>query len=75
MQLSSKTLKLLLTSRDAAEALAISERTLWELTARGEFKPLRMPGRGGKARALRYVVSDLEAWIVRTREGQGAENA
>jgi hypothetical protein len=44
--------RLLLTARETAEALAISPRTLWELTARGELTPIRLPGRG-KARAIR----------------------
>jgi hypothetical protein len=54
-------LRLLLRPREAAEALAISPRTLWELTKRGELVPIRVSGHG-KARALRYLVSDLERW-------------
>jgi len=61
--------RLLLTARQAAEALAISPRTLWELTARGELPALRIPGRG-RARAIRYAVEDLQRWIQRTRDGQ-----
>ena len=53
-------LKLLLTAREAANALSISERLLWTLTHRGEIPVLRLPGRG-KARALRYDVDDLRA--------------
>jgi predicted DNA-binding transcriptional regulator AlpA len=56
--------RLLLTARQTAEALAISSRTLWELTNRGELTPIRLPGRG-KARSLRYAVADLERWIAR----------
>jgi excisionase family DNA binding protein len=62
-------LRLLLTARQAAEALAVSQRTLWELTARGELTPIRLPGRG-KARAIRYAVTDLEIWIQRRKAGQ-----
>lgn len=63
-------IRLLLTPRQAAEALAISPRTLWELTAHGELTPIRLPGRG-KARALRYAVDDLRDWIARQqRNGQ-----
>jgi excisionase family DNA binding protein len=61
-------LKLLLTAREAAGALSVSERTLWELTASGELPVLRLPGRG-KARALRYDVADLRAWIDRLKAG------
>ena len=61
--------RLLLTPKDAAAALAISARTLWQLTNRGELPCFRIPGRG-KARAIRYAVTDLEYWIQRTRDGQ-----
>lgn len=54
--------RLLLKPDEAASALAISPRTLHELTSRGELVPIRLPGRG-KARALRYAVADLIAWI------------
>jgi excisionase family DNA binding protein len=59
--------RLLLKSREAAEALGISERTLWELTARGEIPVIRIPGRGKEARSLRYDVEDLRAWIDRQK--------
>lgn len=60
-------LRLLLTHRQAAAALAISERTLWEMTApRGPIPVLRLPGRG-KARTLRYAVDDLQRWIEETK--------
>jgi hypothetical protein len=53
--------QLLLTSRQAAEALSISERTLWELTApRGPIVAIRLPGRGITARHLRYPVENLQ---------------
>jgi hypothetical protein len=61
--------RLLLTAKEAATALAISPRLLWELTARGEIAALRIPGRG-KARSLRYSVEDLRGWIQRTKAGQ-----
>ena len=62
--------RLLLTAREAAQALAISQRTLWELTQRGELPALRLPGRGIAARALRYDLRDLLAWIDRTKKAQ-----
>jgi excisionase family DNA binding protein len=48
---------LLLTPRDAAKALAISERTLWTLTNDGKIPHKRI------GRAVRYSVADLQAWI------------
>jgi predicted site-specific integrase-resolvase len=57
---------LLLKPRDAARALAVSERTLWGLVKSGEIPCLRIPGRG-KARAIRYDVRDLLGWIERVK--------
>jgi excisionase family DNA binding protein len=65
-------LRLLLTTREAAESLGISPRMLWQLNRSGEIPCLRLPGRG-KARAVRYVVEDLQQWIRRTRDGQSRE--
>jgi excisionase family DNA binding protein len=65
--------RLLLTAKQAAAALAVSPRTLWELTARGELPALRLPGRG-KARMLRYAVDDLKAWIARTKANAAQRN-
>src|SRR5262245_21367947 len=48
---------LLLRPRDAARSLAISERTLWELTRRGAIPSVRI------ARSVRYSPLDLQAWI------------
>ena len=50
--------KLLLTAREAADALSVSERTLWSMTyPRGDLRPTRI-GRG-----VRYSVSELQRWI------------
>jgi excisionase family DNA binding protein len=49
--------KLLLRPRDAARALAVSERTLWTLTRRGSLRCVRI------GRAVRYDVRDLDAFI------------
>ena len=49
--------QLLLKPADAAKALAISERTLWALTRRGEIPCVRFGG------AKRYDPKDLQAWI------------
>ncbi len=52
---------LLLNARDAARMLAISERTLWGLTAAGEIACIRF------GRAVRYSVDDLRAFVARAR--------
>src|SRR6516164_7753299 len=66
--------RLLLKSREAADALGISDRTLWELTARGEIPVLRIPGRGKEARALRYDVDDLRTGIDRQKAASNQQN-
>ena len=49
--------KLLLVAREAAAALAISERTLFTLTHRGEVPCIRL------GRSVRCSVAALEEWI------------
>jgi len=50
--------RLLLPTREAAEALSISERTLWSLTEpRGPIPCVRI------GRSVRYHVADLEAYV------------
>jgi predicted DNA-binding transcriptional regulator AlpA len=51
---------LLLKAADAAQALAISPRKLWSLTAGREIPCVRI------GKAVRYDLADLRAWI----EGQ-----
>ena len=48
---------LLLTVRQAARALALCDKTLRELTKRGELPCIRY------GRAVRYDIADLRAWI------------
>jgi excisionase family DNA binding protein len=55
--------KLLLTPRQAATALQLSERTLWELARRGEIKRLKINS------SVRYDVKDLEAFIEAKKKG------
>ena len=52
---------LLVDSRTAAKLLAVSERTLWSLTASGEVRCVRI------GRAVRYAISDLSAYVERLR--------
>jgi excisionase family DNA binding protein len=56
--------KLLLTAKQAAETLAISERKLWSLTNIGAIPCVRI------GRAVRYSIVDLNTWIDRHRTGK-----
>jgi len=49
--------RLLLTPRRAAEALSVCEKTLYNLTRRGELPAVKI------GRAVRYALSDLQAFI------------
>jgi excisionase family DNA binding protein len=51
--------KLLLTPREAAAALSICEKTLWNLTNRGER---RLPA-VKIGRSVRYSVEALRKWV------------
>ncbi len=51
------TLQLLLRPDEAAQALAISERTLWTISKRGEIPVVRI------GRSVRYHIDDLTRWI------------
>lgn len=59
---------LLLTSREAAKAMNISERTLWTLTQAGEIPRVPFGSRG-----YRYDPEDLKAWIARRKTSASAE--
>ena len=54
---------LLLTAAQAAEALAISPRKLWGMTASGEIPHVKL------GRCVRYPVDDLERWIDQQKKG------
>ena len=54
---------LLLTPQQAAEALAISPRKLWAMTASGEIPYIRL------GRCVRYPVDDLRAYIDAHKKG------
>lgn len=63
---------LLVTSRDAARMLAVSERTLWTLSHDGSIPRVKVKS------AVRFSVEDLKNWIVtqkqdltRTRDSGG----
>jgi excisionase family DNA binding protein len=55
--------ELLLRPRDAAKALGLSERTLWELTRQGRIKAIKPTDR-----AVRYAVADLERFVEEARQ-------
>jgi excisionase family DNA binding protein len=63
---SSEQIPLLLTVREAAKALSISERTLWSLTSRGELPAIRI------GRAKRYSVDELHRWVEAQKKAGGA---
>lgn len=54
---------LLLTPKQAAEALAISPRKLWGMTASGEIPHVRL------GRCKRYAIADLEDFIELQKKG------
>ena len=58
---------LLLTPQQAAEALAISPRKLWSMTASGEIPHLRL------GRCVRYPYRDLERFIDQKKKGGDAQ--
>jgi len=53
----------LLTIKQAAAALSLSTRKIWELTNRGEIPSIRI------GRAVRYSIDDLKDYIARQRSG------
>jgi excisionase family DNA binding protein len=59
---------LLWRSREAAAALAISERKLWDLTNRNLIPHVRI------GRAVRYSPADLLAWIEAQKSGVPANS-
>ena len=61
MQDNTKTL--LFYAREAAAALAISPRKLWDMTASGEIPHIRL------GRSVRYPLDDLRCWIDRQKKG------
>mgnify|MGYP002631865806 CR=1 FL=1 len=53
----------LLTARETAELLRVSERTLWTLTDSGSIPCVRV------GRSVRYDQQDLETWIRSQKSG------
>lgn len=61
--------RLLLTAREAAQLLAISERTLWQVAKDGGIPVVRI------GRSVRYAASDLRDWIERQKRAAPANGA
>lgn len=57
---------LLLSTEAAAEILGLSRRTIQQLQARGELRPIRV------GRAVRFHVEDLRNWVDGKRTEAGA---
>ena len=67
-EISFRSTKLLLSARDAAAALSISEKTLWSTTEpRGDLPCVRI------GRRVLYSVDDVRAWIKRKRKVEVTE--
>ena len=58
--------KLALRPRDAAKALGISPRLLWQLTHDGHIPCVRVGS--GKRRTVLYPTADLQAWLSQQAE-------
>jgi excisionase family DNA binding protein len=52
--------------KDAAHALGISPRMLWQLTRDGKIPHIRL------GRCIRYPIKDLQAWMSQQQEGGAA---
>lgn len=61
---------LALRPRDAAKALGISPRLLWQLTHDGRIPCVRVGD--GKRRAVLYLVAVLETWLTREASARQA---
>jgi len=64
---------LALRPREAAKALGISPRLLWQLTKDGHIPCVRVGN--GKRRTVLYPLADLQAWLTRqAATAKGAEH-
>ncbi len=65
---------LALRPREAAKALSISPRLLWQLTKDGHIPCVRVGN--GKRQTVLYPLADLQAWLSRKAElAKGGEHA
>lgn len=63
---------LALRPREAAQALNISPRLLWQLTKDGHVPCVRLGT--GKRKTVLYPVADLQAWLTRQAEAAKGGN-
>lgn len=63
---------LALRPREAAKALGISPRLLWQLTKDGHVPCVRVGN--GKRQAVLYPLADLQAWLSRQANKMNGEN-
>jgi excisionase family DNA binding protein len=57
--------------REAARALGISARHLWQLTKDGHIPCVRVGS--GTRKSVLYPVADLQAWLTRHAQAKGGE--
>jgi excisionase family DNA binding protein len=62
---------LALRPREAAKALGISTRHLWQLTKDGHIPCVRVGS--GTRKTVLYPVADLQAWLTRQAQAKGGE--
>jgi excisionase family DNA binding protein len=62
---------LALRRREAAKALSISERHLWQLTKDGHIPCVRVGS--GTRKTVLYPVADLQAWLTRQAVAKGGD--
>jgi excisionase family DNA binding protein len=62
---------LALRPREAAKALGISPRHLWQLTKDGHIPCVRVGS--GTRKTVLYPVADLQAWLTRQTQAKGGE--
>ena len=62
---------LALRPREAAKALGISARHLWQLTKDGQIPCVKVGG--GTRKTVLYPVSELQTWLTRQTQAKGGE--
>jgi excisionase family DNA binding protein len=62
---------LALRPREAAKALGISARHLWQLTKDGHIPCVRVGS--GTRKTVLYPVAELQAWLARRAQAKGGE--
>lgn len=71
MDLPTDSVPLALRPREAAKALSISPRHLWQLTKDGHIPCVRVGQ--GKRKTVLYPVAELQAWLLRQTQVKGGD--